>query len=139
MAERGGTTLASQMYLQRDMTADPMFRRSVLAFRWLLLVLWVGLIQNRRPRRQSRGLAVQLPHHRRVQRLPHHPRAQLSETNESRRSKCSYRYADIVTITVAMVALHDVRNPVWAIYFLSIVGFAHFITRREMAVYVRAG
>ena len=36
-----------------------------------------------------------------------------------------------------MIALHDIRNPVWAIYFLSIVGVAHFVTTKQMLIYVQ--
>src|SRR5262245_42648957 len=116
------------------MTEDPVFRRSVLAFRWLLLVLWVGLIEN--------GVLDVTPTALLYSSLfigaynVFHTILEFSQGDErNRRLEVFIRYADIATITVAMVAIHDVRTPVWAIYFLSLVGFAHFMTRREMAVY----
>ena len=130
----GRTTLASQMLIQRDMTEDPVFRRSVLAFRWLLLVLWVGLIEN--------GVLDVGPTALLYSSLiiggynVFHTILELGQGDDRNKTlEVFIRYADIVMITVAMVALHDVRTPVWAIYFLSLVGFAHFMTRREMAVY----
>jgi diguanylate cyclase (GGDEF)-like protein len=46
------------------------------------------------------------------------------------------RYVDVLTTTAAFVAIHDVRSPVWAVYFISIVSIAHIIGRREMVLYV---
>jgi diguanylate cyclase (GGDEF)-like protein len=46
------------------------------------------------------------------------------------------RHLDVATVTVALVAIHDVQNPVWAVYFLSIVSVAHIVTRQEMLWHV---
>jgi diguanylate cyclase (GGDEF)-like protein len=46
------------------------------------------------------------------------------------------RYVDVVIISSVLVALHDERSPVWAVYFLSIVSVAHLINRRGMYAYV---
>jgi diguanylate cyclase (GGDEF)-like protein len=118
------------------MVADATFRRSVLAFRWLLVVLWVALIQTgvldvSEPALITSTIIL-------VAYNAYHTFAEwhISRTGKlSQRAQTIVRYVDILTITVAMVALHDERNPVWAIYFVSIVGAANFITPKEMAIY----
>ncbi|MBF6599851.1 MAG: GGDEF domain-containing protein [Dehalococcoidia bacterium] len=46
------------------------------------------------------------------------------------------RYADVVGTTTVLVAMHTVTTPIWAVYFLTLVGIAHFVSKREMALYV---
>lgn len=50
--------------------------------------------------------------------------------------ECAIRYLDLCTITAALIAIHDVKSPVWAIYFMTIVGAAHVVTRKEMLLVV---
>lgn len=47
----------------------------------------------------------------------------------------AFRFLDVALTSVILVALHDVRSPVWAIYFLIISASAHLITQRAMLVY----
>lgn len=120
------------------MLRDAVFRRSVLAFRWFLLFLYVGLAATGVLDVTDRALFIsaifigvydiwhtglEIVISRRMQ--------------FNTRIVALNRYLDIVTITVALIALHDVRNPVWSIYFLSIVGVANFVTRKEMWAYVQ--
>jgi diguanylate cyclase (GGDEF)-like protein len=45
-------------------------------------------------------------------------------------------YADVLMVTTALIALHDVESPVWALYFTCIIGVAHIATPRQMVAYV---
>jgi len=45
------------------------------------------------------------------------------------------RHFDVVLVTVLLVTLRDVENPAWAVYFISLVGAAYLVTRREMIGY----
>lgn len=120
------------------MLRDATFRRSVLSFRWLLLGLYVALgatgvldVTDRALLVSGLIIGVYDIWHTGL------------EVSVSRRLQFNgplmalNRYLDIVTISVALIALHDVRNPVWAIYFLSIVGVANFVTRKGMLIYVQ--
>jgi diguanylate cyclase (GGDEF)-like protein len=44
--------------------------------------------------------------------------------------------ADATMVSITLVALHDIRNPVFCIYFLSITAIAQLVTRRQMFAYV---
>jgi diguanylate cyclase (GGDEF)-like protein len=113
--------------------ADPKLRRSILAFRVLLLVLWIALsrlgaldVSNQALIISSAIIAIYDVFLAGVE-------IQISASGaESARINAIVRNLDIVTTTVAMVALHDVRSPVFMIYFLGLLGSAHLSTRREM-------
>ena len=45
------------------------------------------------------------------------------------------RYADSAVLTAAIVALHDVRSPVFGLYFVLVTAIAHQVTQRHVAVY----
>ncbi len=129
--------MASQLYTRQDMTADPIVRRSFLAFRWLLVALWIGLIQGGVLEVSETALiastAILIVYN------AYHILAEIHATRTGRINQQVaeiVRYVDIATITVAMVALHDETNPVWAIYLVSIVGAANFVGPKTMAIYV---
>ncbi len=129
--------MASQTYARNQMLADQMLRRSVLAFRWLLFAVWVGLVQTGILDVSTTAFAISACIIGAYDL--YHTWAEVYVTRTARideRIVRVTRYVDIMTITVAMVALHDVRNPVWSIYFLSIVGAAHFVSPREMLLFV---
>jgi diguanylate cyclase (GGDEF)-like protein len=46
------------------------------------------------------------------------------------------RYIDVLGTTVVVLAVHDTTRPLWAVYFLTIVGVAQLISRREMVPFV---
>ena len=119
------------------MLADQVLRRSVLAFRWLLFVVWVGLVEIGILDVSTVAFAISSAIIGVYDLYHTWAEAYVTRTGHINEQVARLtRYVDIMTITVAMVALHDVRNPVWAIYFLSIVGAAHFVSPREMLVYV---
>lgn len=125
------------MYSKQQMTADATLRRSGLAFRWLLVVLWVGLIQAGLLDVSTAALVISTAILLAYNCYHIYDEIRITRTGKiDLRAANIIRYIDIVTITVAMVALHDERNPVWAIYFVSIVAAANFIAPRAMAVYV---
>jgi diguanylate cyclase (GGDEF)-like protein len=45
------------------------------------------------------------------------------------------RYADAAVLTAVIVALHDVRSPVFGIYFVIVTAIAHQVTQRHVAAY----
>jgi diguanylate cyclase (GGDEF)-like protein len=120
------------------MLSDAVFRRSVLAFRWFLLAIYAGLGTTGVLDVTDLALFIS------VAVIGAYDIWHTAlEVIVSRHHKFNdtlivvNRYLDIAMITVALVALHDVKNPVWAIYFISIVGVAHFITKREMFVHIQ--
>jgi diguanylate cyclase (GGDEF)-like protein len=46
------------------------------------------------------------------------------------------RYLDVAMVSIVLVALHDTRNPVWAVYIIALTSIAHLVTKREMTWYV---
>jgi diguanylate cyclase (GGDEF)-like protein len=129
--------LAREAYARNQILADRALRRSVLAFRWLLFLLWVGLVQT--GILDVSGVAFAISTTVIGAYDLYHTWAEFWIARTGRfdhRVARLVRYVDVMTITVAMVALHDVRNPVWSIYFLTIVGAAHFISPREMLLFV---
>jgi diguanylate cyclase (GGDEF)-like protein len=113
--------------------ADPLFRRSLFAFRLLLLSLWVGLARLGILDVSTQALIVSAGIIATYDAFLLLVEIQITRTGrESARINAVVRHLDIVTTTVAMVALHDVRNPVFMIYFVGLVSAAHLSTRREM-------
>ena len=45
-------------------------------------------------------------------------------------------YIDVLLVGITLVAVADIESPIWAIYFLCILGTAHVMTPRRMAMYV---
>jgi len=45
-------------------------------------------------------------------------------------------HVDILSITSVLIALHSIESPVWAVYFITIVGYAHLISRTQMIEFV---
>lgn len=110
--------------------ADPSFRRGFLVFRWLLLVAYLVLIRfdildvSRQATLVSASIIVAYD--------IFHTLLELTGTVTNVVINTINRFLDVATVTVALVAIHDVRNPVWAVYLMTIVGAAHIITRKEM-------
>lgn len=44
-------------------------------------------------------------------------------------------YVDVVMTSGALAAVHDAQSPLWAVYFISIVGVAHTLTPRRMIAF----
>lgn len=129
--------MSAEIYSKQAMLQDELLRRSVLAFRLLLTALWITLIQAGVLDVSQVALAASSAILIAYNVFHIGLELYISRTGKyDARVTTAVRYIDVVTITVAMVALHDPRNPVWAIYFLSIVGAANFVTPKEMAVYV---
>jgi diguanylate cyclase (GGDEF)-like protein len=117
--------------------ADPVMRRSSVAFRWLLIALYVALPQfgllevDGRPLLISAGIITAYN--------IFHTLWEVKITLTGRddpRVFTIVRHLDVLTVTVALIALHDVRNPVFTIYFLTLISGAHMISRREMTEHV---
>ncbi len=45
-------------------------------------------------------------------------------------------YLDVMMVSLALIALHDIESPIWALYFTCIVAVAHLATPRQMIAYV---
>lgn len=117
--------------------ADPKFRRSILAFRWLLLVLYIGLAGAGILDTSGLGLIVSASIIGAYDAFHTALELYVSRTGKySDRMATLVRHLDVVTVTVPLIALHDVRNPVFTIYFLTIIGSAHLITPRQMWLHV---
>jgi diguanylate cyclase (GGDEF)-like protein len=116
---------------------DRSFRRAILAIRLLLLALWVGLsltgildVSHRDLLSSTAILVAYNTFHVALEVLLSHG------VREPEWLTRIVRHLDVVTITVAMVCLHDVRSPVFTIYFLGIVGVAKFVGRDETLAHV---
>ncbi len=107
---------------------------SILALRWLLLVVYVGFGQAGLLDVSTTALIVSASLFFAYDVM--HTALLFSRNREGPLLEVFIRHFDIVTITVALVAIHDVRNPVWSLYFLSIVSLAHILSRKQMLPYV---
>jgi diguanylate cyclase (GGDEF)-like protein len=109
--------------------ADPPFRRSVLALRWLLLGLWIALVEM--GVLDVSGVALLVSAAILAAYDIFHVALELRGAVGARLYTVT-RHLDVVTVTVPLIALHDVRNPVFTIYFLTMIGAAHMVSRKEM-------
>jgi diguanylate cyclase (GGDEF)-like protein len=125
--------LALDERLEAQTIADRKFRSAILALRWLLLFAYVALARvgifdiSDRALVLSAGLigAYNLIHVWLFLRGGETPT--IAALN---------RGMDLVTTSAAIVSLHDVRSPLWAVYFISTLSVAHIISRREMFIHV---
>lgn len=109
--------------------ADPSFRRSVLALRWLLLGLWIALVEM--GVLDVSGVALLVSSAILAAYDIFHVVLELRNVVSDRIFTLT-RHLDVVTVTVPLIALHDVRNPVFTIYFLTMIGAAHLINKKTM-------
>lgn len=129
--------LAQQISTIPTMTDDPAFRRSMLAVRWLLLALWVSLGAIGVQDVSTTALVVSsLIIGAYNVALTVLALALRRDTGLDRVVITVSRYLDIVAVTTGLIALHDVRNPVWVVYLIGIVGAAHFLGRGKLGLYV---
>jgi diguanylate cyclase (GGDEF)-like protein len=113
--------------------ADPKLRRSLFAFRLLLLALWVGLARFGILNVSTQALIVSASIIAAYDAFLLLVEIQITRTGrENTRINAVVRHLDIATTTVAMIAMHDVRNPVFMIYFIGLVSSAYLSTRNEM-------
>lgn len=135
---RGATLAIETMPAVSEMTiADPVMRRSILAFRWLLFVLYVALAQVGVLDVSGTGLLISasIIAAYNVFHTLWELKITLTGTDDPRVATM-VRHLDVLTITTTLIALHDVRNPVFTIYFLTLISSAHLISRREMTGHV---
>jgi diguanylate cyclase (GGDEF)-like protein len=114
--------------------ADPVFRRGFLVFRWLLLVAYIALAGFGVLDVSGGALAITAGIIAAYNVF--HTALEVSGRAGNPLVDRVVRYADVCTITVALIAIHDVKSPVWAIYLMTIVGAAHVVTRKEMSLVV---
>ncbi|MDP9236247.1 MAG: hypothetical protein M3P30_02425 [Chloroflexota bacterium] len=114
--------------------ADPVFRRAFLVFRWFLLIAYVALVGFGVLDVSTRALLLSSALIAACDVF--HTVIEFAYQGSDRRVYAAARYLDVCTITVALVAIHDVRNPVWAIYLMTVVGAAQTLTRKAMALNV---
>lgn len=122
------TQAVSQMTI-----ADPKFRRSIYAFRLLLLALWIGLAEVGVLAVSTQALIISAGIIAAYDVFLLLVEIRVTVTGmEHAGVNAVVRHLDIVTTTVAMVAMHDVRSPVFMIYFVGLLSAAHLSTRRQM-------
>jgi len=118
-----------------DMTiADRKFRSSILVLRWLLLAVYLVFVQTGLLDVDTTALIISASLIFAYDIF--HTVLYFTRESEEPLLNAVTRHLDVVTITIALVAIHDVRNPVWSVYFLSIVSLAHILTRKQMLPYV---
>ena len=114
--------------------ADASFRRSVLALRWLLVLAYVlfaqiGILDVSRTALLATATIL----------FAYNVAHTILEAQYAEHTERLYpltRLLDVVSISVAMVSLHDVGNAVWAVYFINIVSVAHMLSARQMVIHV---
>jgi diguanylate cyclase (GGDEF)-like protein len=113
---------------------DSAFTRGRLFLRWGLLVSYVGLVYG--------GILDVTATALFWSALPllgsnvYHTARYTLRVPPGEISNLIHRHIDVVLVTLALIALHDVRNPIWAVYFLGITSLAHLLTRRAMVEHV---
>jgi diguanylate cyclase (GGDEF)-like protein len=119
--------------IQTDI-ADPALRGAFVLVRWLLLLVYVPLVYigvlpvGHAALLASSGILASyfaLLTALELGGYGTHPAVAMAS-----------RYGDIVGSTVVLVTLHSVTTPIWAVYFLTMVGSAHFLTKPQMALFV---
>ncbi len=114
--------------------ADTTFRRSVQIMRWAMLLTYALLIIAG-VLDVSRTAAIVTTAIIGAYNIAH-SYLEIRYQGGGRRIQTATRLLDTVAITIAMISLHDVENPVWAVYFIGMVSVAHMLTTREMAWHV---
>jgi diguanylate cyclase (GGDEF)-like protein len=130
------TQAVQPIELQEYTIADATFRRGILALRWLLLVTWILLPLVDLLDVSPTALIISALIIGAYDLFHTVLELTRGDSVPNQRLTMVLRHLDVVTITVAMIALHDERNPVWAVYFITIVGNAHILNRSQMMEFV---
>jgi len=125
--------MALEERLRQETILDIRFRGSMLVLRWVMLLSYILLVNVGVFDITDRALFLSAAFIF-VYDLFHI--WLFFAQSQSRAIFAATRYMDVLTITAPLLALHDERNPVWAIYFICIVSMANLISRREMVTYV---
>src|SRR4051794_12571692 len=113
---------------------DLAFRRGTLALRWALFVAYVGLASWGVLDVSGRALLISASLH--FAYNLYHTAIEISGVTITPPIFTLNRHLDPVIATITLVALHDVRSPIWAAYFLGITLLSHLLSRREMLEHV---
>ena len=115
---------------------DVSVRRSIIVLRWALLFIFVVLVQGGVLEASTIALALSATFiglydvfHTWLEF------AAPERVRLSTRVQFFTSHVDILTISAGLIALHDVRNPLWAIYFISLVSVASLLDRGGMNEY----
>jgi len=113
--------------------ADTTFRRSFLLLRWLLLAVWIGLIQSGMVNVSGTTLLVSLAIliGWNAWRMSVDLHLARTDAHECRASSLAGQL-DVVIVTVVLVTLQDPRNPMFVLYFIGIATAAHLASRWQM-------
>lgn len=111
--------------------ADPIFRRGSLAVRWGLILAYVVLVRAGVLDVSTLALIIS------TSLIVAYDIFDLGievfrDGQKSPWLLVVTRCCDVLCVTIVLVAIHDVHNPVWAVYFIGIVAIAHFISKQEM-------
>lgn len=114
--------------------ADTSYRRSILLLRWALLAAFITFARIGVLDVTMRSLIISSALIAAYD--IYHTVIEVRGDSMSPRTFTLTRHLDVATITVSLIAIADVRNPIWAVYFLTIVSAAHIIDEREMFEHV---
>ncbi len=113
--------------------ADPRFRRGVILFRWVIWAAYIilvaaGVLDIETPAAIGGVLWIATVN----------AWATWHEFTQERGTifPLLTTYLDIFNTSVVLLSLHDAKNPVWAVYCVTLVSVAHFLTRRQLMVYL---
>jgi len=113
---------------------DLPFRRGMAAVRWMITLAYMGLAGGgvlHAPRQALLLSGAVL-----VADTALFTWLRVLRPRMDARALAAFRYVDVLLVSAVLVSLHDARNPVWSIYFISITAMAHMATRREILSYV---
>ncbi len=127
-----GTAQLSQRATEARLD-DRAFRRGMVALRWILLVAYASLTL-------THVLDVSMPAFLLSGSM------MLTSTlivtwlrfDDARTDGmliAAIRYLDVALVSAVLVALHDVRSPVWSVYLISLVAIAHLASTRGIVAF----
>ncbi len=112
---------------------DRAFRQGMVLLRWAITGAYIGMALS--GVLEVTRVALLLSAGPLVAHHAYFTYVRLIRARGEARTLFIIRHADVMMTTGVLMALGDVESPVWAVYFISIVGAAHFQTRREMLAY----
>jgi diguanylate cyclase (GGDEF)-like protein len=111
---------------------DAQSRRAFLVVRWLLLITYILLAPTDALGVSNTGLIISTA----ILGVYFLVITAAEMTGRGDDILPATRYIDVLATTAVVLAVHDTTRPLWAVYFLTIVGVAQAVTRREMAPFV---
>jgi diguanylate cyclase (GGDEF)-like protein len=112
---------------------DRSFRRGMIAMRWILLIAYASLTQTHVL--DVSTTAFLLSGGMLLASTILFTWLRSGDSASAGPIIAGIRYLDVALVSAVLVALHDVRSPVWSVYLISIVAIAHLASTKGMVAF----